>query len=104
MPKQQQFSAKSLKHTLFVASNDLNHALQEMVNQLICFDATKDKILSSVEIAAQRMLYLKITDMAAGFDMDLPEYAQAVGTVVRRMVDAEAKRCAVRLYQDMLIL
>ena len=106
MPTQQQFTAaqkKSLKHSLFVASGDLNHALQPMVHQLICFDATKEKILSSVNTAAQRSLYLKMTDTAAGFDVDLPEYNEANGTVARRMVDREAMRCAARLYADTLI-
>jgi hypothetical protein len=106
MPKQQQFSAaqkQAMKHKLFIASGDLNHALQPMVHQLICFDATKEKIISSVSTAAQRMLYLAATDAAAGFDVDIPEYAQADGTVARRMVDAEALRCATRLYVDTLV-
>lgn len=94
---------KSLKQTLFIASGDLNHALQPMVHQLICFDATKEKIISSVSAAAQRSLYLKMTDAAAGFDVDLPEYNDAAGTVPRKLVDREAVRCAVRLYKDTLI-
>jgi hypothetical protein len=94
---------KSLKLSLFISSGDLNHALQEMVNQLICFDAPKEKIISSVRIAAQRLLYLSATDAAAGFGQDIPEYAKADGTVARKLVDAEAKRCAVRLYQDTLV-
>jgi hypothetical protein len=106
MPKQQQFTAiqkKSLKQTLFIASGDLNHALQPLVHQLLCFDATKEKIISSVSAAAQRSLYLKMTDIAAGFDLDLPEYNEAVGTMPRRMVDREAVRCAERLYADTLV-
>jgi hypothetical protein len=76
MPKQQQFTAvqkKSLKHSLF-ASNDLNFSLQAVVHQLLCFDAPKEKIISSVETAAQRSLYLRMTDVAAGFNIDLLEY------------------------------
>jgi hypothetical protein len=70
-----------MKHSLFVASNDLNHALQPMVHQLLCFDAPKDKIISSVSTAAQRSLYLKITDIAAGFDVDLLPYRLAQGCI-----------------------
>jgi hypothetical protein len=94
---------QAMRHTLFIASADLNHSLEPMVHQLICFDATKAKILASVETAAQRMLYLRITDTAAGFDVDLPEYEKADGTVARRMVDRESKKCAARLYADTLI-
>jgi hypothetical protein len=106
MPTQQQFSAvqkQALKQTLFIASGDLNHALQEMVNQLICFDAPKEKILSSVTVAAQRLLYLSATDAAAGFDIDLTEYNDAAGTMPRKLVDREAVRCAERLYKYTLI-
>jgi hypothetical protein len=94
---------QAMKQTLFVASGDLNHALQPLVHQLLCFDATKEKIISSVSAAAQRSLYLKMTDIAAGFDVDLPEYNKAAGTVPRRMVDREAVRCAERLYADTLV-
>jgi hypothetical protein len=107
MPQQKQFSAaqeKCLKHSLFVASNDLNFSLQAVVHQLICFDAPKNKIISSVQIAAQRMLYITATDAVAGFDMDLPLYAESPGTAVRRMVDSAAIKCAARLYADTLIL
>lgn len=94
---------QSLKHTLFIASSDLNHALQPMVHQLICCDVAKEKILKLVGIAAQRSLYLTVTDVAAGFDIDLPEHNEAAGTVPRRMVDREAVRCAARLYADTLV-
>ena len=94
---------RSLKHSLFIASGDLNYALQPLVHQLLCFDATKEKIISSVSAAAQRSLYLKMTDIAAGFDVDLPEYNKAAGTVPRRMVDREAVRWAERLYKDTLV-
>jgi hypothetical protein len=104
MPKQSQFSAKSLKHTLFVASNDLNFALQPMVNELICCDVPKEKILTLVGTAAQRSLYLKMTDLAADRGEDLPVYKEAKGTPMRRLVDAEALRCATRLYKDTLIV
>jgi hypothetical protein len=93
---------QAMKQTLFVASGDLNHALP-LVHQLLCFDATKEKIISSVSAAAQRSLYLKMTDIAAGFDVDLPEYNKAAGTVPRRMVDREAVRWAERLYKDTLV-
>jgi hypothetical protein len=43
-----------MRHTLFVASADLNHALQPMVHQLICCDVPKGKILNLVGTAAQR--------------------------------------------------
>jgi len=101
-----QFTAiqkQSMKHTLFIASSDLNHALQPMVHQLICCDVSKEKILNVVGIAAQRSLYLTVTDVAAGFDLDVLEYNNAAGTVPRRMVDREAKKCAERLYADTLI-
>lgn len=107
MTKQQQFSAvqkQSMKHTLFVASSDLNHALQPMVNELICCDVPKEKILTLVGIAAQRSLYLKMTDVAADRGEDLPVYKEATGTPMRRMVDREAVRCAERLYKDTLIV
>lgn len=94
---------QSLKDSLFIASGDLNHALQPVVHQLLCFDAAKHKIISSVTTTAQRMLYLKMTDIAAGFNIDLLEYEKADGTVARRMVDRESKRCAERLYADTLI-
>ena len=92
-----------MKQTLFVASGDLNHALQPMVHQLLCFDAPKEKILSSVSAAAQRSLYFTVTDVAAGFDVDLPEYNDAAGSMPRKLVDREAVRCAARLYKDTLI-
>jgi hypothetical protein len=50
------------------------------------------------------MLYITATDAVAGFDMDLPLYAESSGTVVRRMVDGAAIKCAARLYADTLIL
>jgi hypothetical protein len=94
---------QSMRHTLFVASADLNHALQPMVHQLICCDVSKEKILKVVGVAAQRSLYLTVTDITAGFDLDVLEYNDAAGTVPRKMVDREAKRCAARLYADTLI-
>jgi hypothetical protein len=74
------------------------------VHQLICFGAPKNKIISSVEIAAQRMLYITTADPVAGFDMDLQLYAESSGTVVRRMLNRAAIKCAARLYADTLIL
>ena len=106
MSSQARFTAvqkQSMRHTLFIASADLNHALQPLVHQLICCDVAKEKILKIVGIAAQRSLYLTLTDVAAGFDADVLEYNDAAGTVPRRMVDREAVRCAARLYQDTLV-
>jgi hypothetical protein len=94
---------QAMRHTLFVASNDLNFSLQTVVHQLICFDVPKEKIISSVGTAAQRSLYLEMTDAAADFGQHIPEYENAAGTVARRMVDREAKRCAERLYADTLV-
>ena len=50
------------------------------------------------------MLYITTTDPVAGFDMDLQLYAESSGTVVRRMLNRAAIKCAARLYADTLIL
>jgi len=93
---------KAVKNVLWLASADLDFALQPMCNELICADSPKANILESLTKAGQRSFYLTVTDVAASFGVDIPEYAKSTGRV-RKLVDAEAAQFATRLYDCTLV-
>ncbi len=94
---------KAVKSALWLTSADLEHALEPVCNELLCFDAPKVNVLASLNKSGQRALYLTATDVAASLGVDLPEYAKADGTAARKLVDAEAWRFAGRLYDATLV-
>jgi len=94
---------KAVKGVLWMASADLEFALEPVCNALLCFDAPKVNVLASLNKSGQRALYLTATDAAASFGIDLPEYAKAEGTAARKLVDAESLRFATRLYDATLV-
>jgi hypothetical protein len=89
---------KQLKSTIRSASDDLEHVTEFLVAELHSAHVAEGIIGRAVQSAAQRHLWLAVSDHAyRDFGLDMPEYRKAGGTRARQLVDASAVRFTQRL-------
>ena len=88
---------KQLKRTIHVAASDVGYTTEFMVAELKTARVAKSVIRTAVKTAAQRGIWLAVSDAAhRAFGLDLPEYAKATGRV-RTLVDRSAARLSSQL-------